>query len=125
RAVRDRPRAPRCPSRARCCERSRAGSALTTCTNCPDRHRFASMARRGRMGTAHQPAILKLSDVRSNIAELVNRVHYRGERVIVGRAGKALAALIPVRDLELLERLLEEAENLSSIAEDGRLAAGE
>jgi prevent-host-death family protein len=77
------------------------------------------------MGTAHQPAILKLSDVRSNIAELVNRVHYRGERVIVGRTGKALAALIPVRDLELLERLIEEAEDRIDVAEADRIAADE
>ena len=69
--------------------------------------------------------MLKLSDVRSNIAELVNRVHYRGERVIIGRAGKELAALIPMRDLRLLEHLIEEAEDRIDITEADRIAADE
>ena len=69
--------------------------------------------------------MLKLSDVRNNIAELVNRVHYRGERVIIGRAGKELAALIPMQDLRLLEHLIEEAEDRIDIAEADRIAANE
>jgi prevent-host-death family protein len=76
-------------------------------------------------GTVHPPAILKLSDVRNNIADLVNRVHYRGERMIIGRAGKALAALIPMRDLRLLEHLIEEAEDRIDVAEADRIAADE
>jgi hypothetical protein len=36
------------------------------------------MAHSDHTGSARPPAILKLSDVRSNIAELVNRVHYGG-----------------------------------------------
>jgi prevent-host-death family protein len=71
------------------------------------------------------PAILKLSEVRSSIAELVNRVHYRGERVIIGRSGKELAALIPMRDLRLLEGLIEEAEDRIDVAETDRILSEE
>ena len=83
------------------------------------------MASPHREGIDRPPVILKLSDVRSNIAELVNRVHYRGERVIIGRSGKELAALIPMRDLELLEHLIEEAEDRLDVAEADRITADE
>jgi prevent-host-death family protein len=74
---------------------------------------------------ARRPAVLKLSEVRSTIAELVNRVHYRGDRIIIGRSGKELAAVIPMRDLRLLERLIEEAEDRIDVAEAERIEAEE
>ena len=40
-----------------------------------------------------------------SLADLGNRVSLRGERMIVERRGKDLFALVPVEDLELLERL--------------------
>lgn len=51
---------------------------------------------------------LSISQVRDNLAELGNRVSLRGERVIVERRGKDLFALVPVEDVELLERLEDE-----------------
>ena len=53
--------------------------------------------------------------LRQDFAETVNRVAYGGERIMVHRRGKDLAALVPVEDLALLERLedrqdVEEAE---------------
>jgi prevent-host-death family protein len=72
--------------------------------------------------TGQRPAVLRLTEVRSTIAELVNRVHYRGERVIIRRSGKELAAVIPVRDLRLLEQLIEEAEDRIDVAEAKRIA---
>lgn len=49
----------------------------------------------------HLPA----TKAREQFAEIVNRVSYRGERVILERRGKRVAALIPVEDLDLLEAL--------------------
>ena len=46
-----------------------------------------------------------ISDAREHLADLANRVALRGERVIVERRGKNLFALVPVEDVELLERL--------------------
>jgi len=51
---------------------------------------------------------LSISQARDNLAELGNRVSLRGERVIVERRGKGLFALVPVDDVELLERLEDE-----------------
>jgi len=45
------------------------------------------------------------STARSEFADLVNRAAYAGERVIVHRRKKPLAALVPLSDLELLEQL--------------------
>jgi len=51
---------------------------------------------------------------RKQMADVVNRAAYSGERTILERRGKPVAAVIPVEDLETLERLedridLEEA----------------
>lgn len=47
---------------------------------------------------------IPVTQARADLAELVNRVGYSGERVVLTRHGKALAALVPVADLEALER---------------------
>ena len=47
--------------------------------------------------------VVSVSDARRDIAELVNRVAYGGRRIILQRRGKHLAALVPIKDLELLE----------------------
>jgi prevent-host-death family protein len=48
------------------------------------------------------------SVAREKFAEIVNRVEYRGERVIVRRHNRDVAAVIPVEDLELLQRVEEQ-----------------
>ena len=53
---------------------------------------------------------IPISEVREHLADLGNRVSLRGERVIVERRGKNLFALVPVEDLELLERLEDETD---------------
>ena len=45
------------------------------------------------------------SKARNEFADLVNRAAYAGERVIVHRHKKPVAALVPIQDLELLEQL--------------------
>jgi prevent-host-death family protein len=54
---------------------------------------------------------LSISEAREDLAETVTRVGYTKERVVIQRRGKQLAALVPIEDLELLERL-EDAEDL-------------
>ncbi len=51
---------------------------------------------------------IPISRVREQLADLGNRVSLRGERLVVERRGKRLFALVPVEDVELLERLEEE-----------------
>lgn len=47
-------------------------------------------------------------DLRNRAGELLARILYGGERFIVERKGKPVAALISLEDLELLEHLEEE-----------------
>lgn len=53
---------------------------------------------------------MPVSQAREELAELVNLVHYRHERVILLRHGRPVAALVSADDLELFERLEDEAD---------------
>ncbi len=44
-------------------------------------------------------------DARNQFAELINRAAYGKERIAVTRRGKAVAAVVPIEDLELIEAL--------------------
>ena len=48
---------------------------------------------------------LNASDARQDFADVLNRVAYQGERIVLHRRGKNVAALVSVEDLELLEKL--------------------
>jgi len=52
---------------------------------------------------------LSVSKLRADLAEAINRVAYRKERVIVERQGKPLVALVPVEDLKWLEEMEDRA----------------
>ena len=45
------------------------------------------------------------SAVRGSFADMVNRAAYGKERVVVKRRGKALAAIVPIEDMEALQAL--------------------
>ena len=45
------------------------------------------------------------SKARGEFSDLLTRVARKGERIILQRRGKAVAALVPVEDLALLEEL--------------------
>jgi phage terminase Nu1 subunit (DNA packaging protein) len=48
---------------------------------------------------------------RNAIGDVLNRAQYRGERTVIRRRIRDVAAVIPVADLRLFERLLEEEED--------------
>ena len=48
---------------------------------------------------------ISVSAAREGFSEVINQVNYNGERVILHRRGKALAALVSVSDLEILEAI--------------------
>ncbi len=54
---------------------------------------------------------LSAAELRQSLAEILNRAEYQEERIIINRRGKDVAALVPLEDLRLLERLIEEAED--------------
>jgi len=47
------------------------------------------------------------SKARIDFAEMINLVAYRGERVVLDRHGKPIAAIIPIDDLVFLEEIEE------------------
>ena len=53
---------------------------------------------------AHMPKMAATA-LRSHVAETLNRVAYQGGRIELERHGKAVAALVSIEDLELLEAL--------------------
>lgn len=71
---------------------------------------------------------LNASQARAAFAEVVDRVVDGGERTVIRRHGKRVAAVVPVKDLETLEALeyrldLEEARKI--MKKPGRLIAWE
>lgn len=53
---------------------------------------------------------MRASIARDSFADTVNRVAYRGERIVLERHGKPVAALVSLDDLELLGRLEDDAD---------------
>ena len=54
---------------------------------------------------------LNVVELRQSLADILNRVEYQGERIVVHRRGKDAAAMISIEDLKLFERLIEDAED--------------
>jgi prevent-host-death family protein len=52
-----------------------------------------------------------VSEARQDFAELVNRAAYRGERIVVSRRGRPVAAIVPIEDFARLEAAEEIARN--------------
>jgi prevent-host-death family protein len=50
-------------------------------------------------------------EVRDGLGELINRVAYGGERVMVTRRGKNVVGIISAEELELLEAILDAIED--------------
>lgn len=48
------------------------------------------------------------TDARERLADVLNRVAYAGDRVRITRRGKVVAAVVPIGDLEMIERLENE-----------------
>ena len=44
-------------------------------------------------------------DLRKNLGQYVNEAYYRGDEFVIKRAGKPVAALVPLADLEKLEAI--------------------
>ena len=51
-----------------------------------------------------------VAEIRSNLADVINRVAYGGERIILQRRGKQVLAVVSMEDLELLNALEDRAD---------------
>jgi prevent-host-death family protein len=56
----------------------------------------------------------RISEARESFSTTVNRVAFGGERVVLTRHGRRVAAVVPIGDLELLEQL-EDAADLDDV----------
>jgi len=57
---------------------------------------------------------VSISDAKSHLSELVGRMMYAGDHVIVERHGKAVAAMIPIEDYMEFEKTKRESQSSSS-----------
>ena len=64
-----------------------------------------------------------LTEIRSAFHDTIRRVQFGGERVILERQGRPVAALVPLGDLELLEEM--EDEHLAKLADASDAEPGE
>ena len=53
---------------------------------------------------------VSITTIRDNLADALNRVAYGGERVVLQRRGKGVAALVSLDDLAVLEQLENQAD---------------
>ncbi|MEV0217959.1 type II toxin-antitoxin system prevent-host-death family antitoxin [Streptomyces sp. NPDC050704] len=51
-----------------------------------------------------------LVEARNQLGQLVGRVRHGGEHILISEYGKPAAALVPIEELEELERLRDEAD---------------
>lgn len=56
----------------------------------------------------------RISEARGSFSTTVNRVAFGGERVVLTRHGKRVAAVVPIEDLELIEAV-EDARDLDEV----------
>ena len=68
-------------------------------------------------------ADMAASAAQDEFATILNRVADGKERIVLHRDGKPVAAVIPVEDLKLLERLIEEEEDRIDLAKAERVLA--
>ena len=61
------------------------------------------------------------TSLRDDFSQVLSRVAFGNERVVVCRHGKEAAALVPMHDLYLLEKAIEDAEDRLDVAEAERI----
>jgi prevent-host-death family protein len=64
---------------------------------------------------------ISTAEARKTLADLINRVAYGKERVVLTRHGKQVCALVPIEDLSLLDRVRSAADRrdlADALAED-------
>lgn len=64
----------------------------------------------------HIAGHVSVSEARQDFAELVNRAAYGGERVLVSRRGKPIAAIVPIADVAFIERMEDDLDLQDALA---------
>jgi len=69
---------------------------------------FDSHNRRWAVAREVKAKELQVTEARSNLGEIITQAYYAGDRFVIKRRGKPLAAICSIKDLERLERLERE-----------------
>ncbi len=66
---------------------------------------------------------LSTAEARNQFSDVINRAAYGKERVVLTRRGKALVAVVPIEDVELLRELEDyyDAKDADEALEDARI----
>jgi prevent-host-death family protein len=54
-------------------------------------------------------------EIRANLAEVINRVAYGGQRIVLQRRSKSVAAVVSMEDLELLQAMEDRSDVRAAI----------
>jgi prevent-host-death family protein len=77
---------------------------ILRCTSCTIQPLDSELEKKRMMAT------MNVAEARRQFSELVARVAYTGERVVIERRGKPMMALVSIEDLQRLERLVDAQE---------------
>jgi prevent-host-death family protein len=61
---------------------------------------------------------ISIADLRARLGDLVSRVSYKHDRIVITKHGKPVAALISAEDLEFFERLEDRMDNEAAEASE-------
>jgi len=61
--------------------------------------------------------VVSAKAAREKFSELIGRIAYGKERVVLTRNGRQMAAMIPIEEYRLLEQILEQVEDEQDVAE--------
>jgi prevent-host-death family protein len=59
--------------------------------------------------------VLSTAEARAHLSEALGRVAYGGERMLIGKRGKPMAALVPIEDLQTLRELEDRLDHQSAV----------
>jgi len=58
---------------------------------------------------------LSENKAKGEFSDVLDRVAYSGERIVLHRRGKNVAVIIPFKELKIMERMIKEAEDRSDL----------
>ena len=74
------------------------------------------------------PETISTADARMNFSDIINKVAYGNEPIVLTRRGKSIAALVSIAELELLQRIeehLDVEDAQAALAEPGENISAE